>query len=133
MAGAHRIVHFRGGVSCRRDEGLLGLTLIGRTSDQPDELVSLALPAAAPVGLPDVLEDAAVERVDANTVRISSGEREWTVGARTWHLHHEVSSLFYSAIPPRAAPWNKRVFWRLILALVGHPVGKRLLLAFRRR
>ena len=133
MPDPHRTVHFRGGVSCRRDEGLLGLTLIGRTRDHPDELASLALPAAAPVGLPDVLEDAAVERVDPHTVRISSGERKWTVDARTWHLHHEVSSQFYRAVPPRTAPWAKRVFWRLILALVGHPAGRRLLLMLRRR
>ena len=133
MVDALRIVRFRGGVSCRQEHGLLGLTLIGRTDDSPDELVSLAFPIPAPVGLPDVLEDPVVERLDADRIRISSGEREWVVPAHTWYLHREISSQFYRSIPPRAAPWSKRLFWRLILSLMGNPMGKRLLLMLRRR
>lgn len=133
MRAVPRIVRFIGGVSCRREQGLLGLTLIGRTDDRPDELVTLAFPATAPADLPEVLEDPVVERFDADQIRITSGEREWLVAARTWHLHREVASLFYRALAPRAVPWRKRLFWRLVLALLANPLSKRLLLMLRRR
>jgi hypothetical protein len=132
MGEPHRIVKFRGGVSCRRDDPPLGLTLIGRTVDRPDELASLAF-AAAPVDLPEVLEDATVERLDVGRYRIWSGRREWIFPARAVFLHREVSTTFYRAIAPRIAPWSKRFFWRLVLAMAASPVGKRMLLMLRRR
>jgi hypothetical protein len=133
MDETKRIVRFRGGVSCRRDEGPLGLTLIGRTTDRPDEIATLAFAATAPAGLPEALEDATVEQVDAGRYRIWSGKREWIFPARAAHLHREVSTIFYRAIAPRAVPWSKRLFWRVVLALAAHPAGRRLLLVLRRR
>jgi hypothetical protein len=133
MDETRRMVRFRGGVSCRRDEGPLGLTLIGRTIDQPDEVASLAFVAAAPPGLPEALEDATVEQVEAGRYRIWSGNREWIFCARSAHLHREVASTFYRAISPRLVPWNKRLFWRIVLALAASRVGKTLLLTLRRR
>jgi hypothetical protein len=130
---ARRIVRFRGGVSCRRDEGPLGLTLIGRTTDRPDEVATLAFAGSAPSGLPEALEDATVEQVDADRYRIWSGRREWIFPARSAHLHREVSTTFYRAIAPRLVPWNKRLFWRLVLAMVSSRAGKRLLVALSRR
>jgi hypothetical protein len=133
MDETKRIVRFRGGVSCRRDDGPLGLTLIGRTTDRPDEVATLAFAASAPAGLPEALEDATVEQVDAGRYRIWSGKREWIFPARSAHLHREVSTIFYRAIAPRSVPWSKRLFWRVVLALAASSMGKRLLLVFRKR
>jgi hypothetical protein len=133
MDEIRRIVGFRGGVSCRRDDGPLGLTLIGRAIDRPEEVATLAFTGAAPPGLPEALEDAMVEQVEAGRYRIWSGTREWLFSARSVHLHREVSSTFYRAISPRIVPWNKRLFWRVVLALAATRVGKALLLALRRR
>lgn len=133
MDEAKRIVRFRGGVSCRRDDGPLGLTLIGRTTDRLDEIATLAFAAGAPAGLPEALEDATVEQVDSGRYRIWSGRREWIFPARSIHLHREVSTTFYRAIAPRLVPWSKRLFWSLVLAMASSRVGKQLLLTLRRR
>lgn len=133
MDETRRIVRFRGGVSCRRDDGPLGLTLVGRTTDRPDEMATLAFAAAAPPGLPEALEDATVEQLDAGRYRIWSGKREWIVPARSVHLHREVSTTFYRAIAPRLVPWNKRLFWHIVLSIAASRVGKTLLLTLRRR
>src|SRR5262249_44679138 len=133
MDEAKRIVRFRGGVSCRRDDSPLGLTLIGRTTDKPGELATLAVPGGAPANLREALEDATVEQVEAGRYRIWSGRREWIFPAHSAHLHREVSTTFYRAIAPRLVPWNKRLFWRVVLGMAASPVGRRLLLALRRR
>jgi hypothetical protein len=133
MDEARRIVRFRGGVSCRRDDGPLGLTLIGRTTDRPDETATLAFATSAPSGWPEALEDATVEQIDAGRYRIRTGPREWIFAARSAHLHREVSTTFYRAIVPRLVPWSTRLFWRVVLAMASSPLGKRLLLALRRR
>jgi hypothetical protein len=128
MDEARRIVRFRGGVSCRRDDGPLGLILIGRTTDRPDETATLAFAASVPAGLPEGLEDATVEQLDAGRYRIWTGRREWIFPARSAHLHREVSATFYRAITPRLVPWSKRLFWRVVLGLASNRLGKRLLL-----
>jgi hypothetical protein len=48
------------------------------------------------------------------------------------HLHREIAPQFYRAIPPRPAPWAKRVFWRMVLALAASRAGLALLRALRR-
>lgn len=133
MDEAGRTITFRGGVSCRREEGPLGLILIGRTTDRPDETATLAFAAAAPDGLPEAIEDATVEPADAGQYRIRSGRREWVFPARSAHLHREVANIFYRAIEPRTVPWSKRLFWRIVLALAGNALGRRLLLSLRGR
>jgi len=128
-----RVLAFRGGVSCRREpDGPLGLTLIGWTSDHPDERVSLAFSGPAPQTLPEVLEDPVVDRLDEQHYRIASPPREWIVEARAIHLHREIATTFYRAIPPRQAPWSRRFFFRVVLGLMRTAWGKRLLLALRR-
>lgn len=79
-----------------------------------------------------MLEDPIVDRLDDRRYRIASPPREWLVAASAIHLHREVAATFYRAIPPRSAPWGKRLFWRLVLALAARSWGKRLLLALRR-
>jgi hypothetical protein len=128
----HRVVTFRGGVSCRRDtNGPLGLTLIGWTADRPDERASVAFSGRAPGNLPEVLEDPTVYRIDERRYRIASTSREWIVEAAAVHVHREIAASFYRAIPPRTAPWSKRLLFRLLLALAATSWGKRLLLALR--
>jgi hypothetical protein len=83
--------------------------------------------------LPEALEDATVEQLDVSQYRIRSGRREWVFNARSMHLHREVSTTFYRAIAPRLVPWNKRLFWRIVLAMAASRVGKSLLLTLRRR
>ncbi len=130
-----RVVTFRGGVSCRRDAGgPLGLTLIGLTTDHPDEWVSVSFSGQAPETLPEVLEEPTVYRIDERRFRIASHPREWLVEATAVHVHREIATAFYRAIPPRHVPWRKRLFFRLLLAMMGQLVGgKRLLLALRGR
>jgi hypothetical protein len=131
MDDVKRIVRFRGGVSCRRDDGPLGLTLIGRTTDRTDEVATLAFAARAPDTLPEALEDATVEEVETGHYRIWSGRREWIFPAQSVHLHREVSATFYRAISPRLVPWKKRLFWNVVLSVASSRFGKRLLLAIR--
>jgi hypothetical protein len=127
------LVTFREGVSCRREpEGPLGLTLFGRTRDHPDERASVAFTGSAPEGLPEALEDAAVEQVDATTYRIVCVGREWLVCATAAHVHREVATAFYRVVKPRRPSWSRRVFFRLVMRLARNPVGRRLLFAFRR-
>jgi hypothetical protein len=126
-------VRFRGGVSCRRDDPPFGLTLIGRTIDRSDEVATLAFVGVAPEGLPEALEDATVEQIAAGHYRIWSGRREWLFPARSVHLHREVSATFYRAIAPRLVPWNKKLFWRIVLSMAASRFGKSLLLTLRRR
>ena len=127
------VATFRGGVSCRRDPNSpLGLTLVGRTTDQPDEMLSLAFSAAAPADLPEALEDPAVERSGVREYRISRPPREWVIHAAAVHLHREIATAFYRVIPPRAPPLSKRLFWKVVLALLATSVGERLLVALRR-
>lgn len=121
-------VRFRGWISCRRDgEGPLGLILVGRTHDRPDETVQMAFACPAPVDMPEALEDATVERMLEGGYRVTSGDRSWTLRAPL-HVHREVAGAFYRALPPRPVPWRKRLFWRLLLALAARPLGRRLLM-----
>ncbi|HEY0341702.1 MAG TPA: hypothetical protein VGC34_12905 [Steroidobacteraceae bacterium] len=129
-----RIVTFRGGVSCRRDaNGPLGLTLIGSTTDHPDEWVSVSFSGRAPEALPEVLEEPTVYRIDERRFRIASHPREWLVEATAVHVHREIAPAFYHAIPPRHVPWRKRLFFRFLLAMMANSWGKRILLALRGR
>jgi hypothetical protein len=127
-----RAIHFRGWISCRRDgEGPLGLILVGRTSQhRRDEAVQIAFSCPAPVDVPEALEDARVEFLGANRHRLTSGDKSWTLEGAA-HVHREVAGAFYKAIPPRAVPWRKRLFWRVMLGLASNPLGRRLLLRGR--
>ena len=125
------LTRFRGWISCRRDgEGPLGLILVGRTEDRPDETVQMAFACPAPVDMPEALEEATVERVREAEYRVTSGDRSWTLLAPA-HVHREVSGVFYRALPPRPVPWRKRLFWRVVLGLASRPVGRRLLMRGR--
>ena len=88
--------------------------------------------AAAPAGLPALLQDAVVEET-AGGFRIESAAGAWTLAAQAAHVHRDVGVAFYRALPPRPVPLGKRVFWRLVLLLAGSRVGMALLRALRGR
>jgi hypothetical protein len=126
------VVRFQGWISCRRDgEGPLGLILVGRTQDppkdRPSEAVQMAFACTAPPDMPEALEDAVVERLGPRQYRITSGDLSWTLDAVA-HVHREVATAFYRALPPRQVPFRKRLFWRVLLALAANPAGRWLLL-----
>ncbi len=126
---APRAIHFRGWISCRRDgEGPLGLILVGRaTQHRREEAVQVAFSCAAPVDIPEALEEAHLEFLGGQRYRLTSGDKSWTLEGPI-HVHREVAGAFYKAIPPRPVPWGKRLFWRVMLRLASHPLGRRLLL-----
>jgi len=120
---SERLATFRGAVSCTRARDVPVLTLTGMTVEAPDEPTALAFSAAAPGDLPPTLQDAAVERLADGRYRIGSAAGEWLLPACAAHLHRDVAAPFYRAIPPRAAAWRKRVFWRVVLTLAGSRAG----------
>ncbi len=120
-------------VGCRRDDPPLCLTLTGRTPARPQETLTLSFSGPALAKFPEALEDPSVERLDPTHCRILAGGSEWLIEARAVHLHYEVAAAFYRAVPPRAVPWGKRTFLRMVLALAARPWGKWLLLRLRRR
>lgn len=94
-------------------------------------IVTLTTPAVPDV--PESLAAASISALDGQHYRIASGSRDWIVTATTLHVHRDIGDAFYRAIPPRAVPLGKRLFWRIALALAGTRAGKRLLLSIRRR
>lgn len=125
MSAPRAPLRFRGWCCCRRDgEGPLGLILSGRT-EEPDEAVHVAFAATAPVDLPDELEEVTIEFLDARRSRISSAGREWIIEGPA-HVHREIATVFYRAIPPRPVPWHKRLFWRVVLGLARWPPTRKL-------
>ncbi|HEV3181484.1 MAG TPA: hypothetical protein VGY90_01595 [Steroidobacteraceae bacterium] len=129
---AERLATFRGVVRCRRADTVPGLTLSGGTAEAPDEPTALAFSAVAPADLPGTLEDAVVDHLGGAHYRIGAQRREWLIASPAVHLHREIAAQFYRAIPPRPAPWAKRMFWRVVLALAASRAGLALLRALRR-
>jgi len=127
-----RLATFRGRVTCTRAARVPGLTLSGTTAERAGELTSLAFSGAAPHDLPEVLQDAVVEEFAGGQYHISSAPHEWLINASAAHLHREIAAEFYRAIPPRPAPWTKRVFWKIVLTLAASRAGLAALRALRR-
>jgi hypothetical protein len=118
-----RLATFRGVVSCVRARDVPGLTLTGNTAEAPDEPSALAFSTEPPAGLPATLQDALVERLGDGRYRIGTATGEWLLPPGPVHLHREIAARFYQAIPPRPAPWTKRVFWRVVLTIAGSRAG----------
>jgi hypothetical protein len=129
---AEPLATFRGEVHCERMVAVPGLTLRGTSAEPPAEPTALAFSGFAPADLPDTLVDARVEHLGGGQYRIAELARSWLIAASAVHLHREVAAQFYHAIPPRRAPWAKRMFWRTVLALGASRMGLKLLRALRR-
>lgn len=115
---------------CRRTP--VALTLTGPAADSADERLILTLMATAVPDLPDRLTDPVVTAIDERHYRVSSASRDWVIAATSAHVHRDIGAAFRRAVPTRPAPLKKRLFWRVVLALAGTAIGKRLLLSLRR-
>jgi hypothetical protein len=125
------LLAFSGTVSCERGEGPLELTLRG-AAGAAGAAHTLGFSGRAPADLPQALAAPRVEVLGEGRYRIVSGERAWLLAARAVHVSREVATPFYRALPPRAVPLGKRIFWRTVLALAGSRAGLALLRALRR-
>lgn len=123
---------FRGPVRCTRSAGVPALTLSGKSAQPPGGEMALAFSASALPELPDTLQDAVVEHLGGEEYRIRSAAREWLISASAAHVHGEIAAQFYRAIPPRRAPWGKRLFLMSVLVLAASRVGLAALKALRR-
>ena len=126
-----RLATFSGAVHCRRARTAPGLTLSGSAAEA-EEPTALAFSATAPADLPVTLQDAVVDHLGGADYRIGAGQREWLISSPAVHLHRGIAAQFYRVIPPRPAPWTKRMFWRVVLALAASRAGLALLRALRR-
>jgi hypothetical protein len=126
-----QVAAFRGPVACRRTAD--SLTLIGAAADSADDRLILTFISPSMAEVPDSLAAAIVRAVDEHHYRIASASGDLTIEAASLHVHRDIGSMFYRAVPPRPAPLGKRIFWRIVLALAGTRAGKRLLLSLRRQ
>ena len=126
-----RLATFRGVVHCRRAHTVPGLILSGSTAEA-EEPTALAFSAMAPADLPVTLEDAVVDHLGGAQYRIGAGQREWLIASPAVHLHRDIATQFYRAVPPRPAPRAKRVFWRVVLSLAATRAGLLVLKSLRR-
>lgn len=122
---------FQGAVVCRR--GVNALSLTGSAADAPDDILILTFVAPEVSGLPERLNGATVRALGECRYGIGSDSGDWIVEASAVHAHRDIGRVFYRAVPPRPAPLEKRLFWRVVLALAGSRAGKRVLLSLRRR
>lgn len=120
---------FRGPVACRRTFN--ALVLSGAAADSAADVLILTFADPAGPALPGSLTGAAILALGERHYRITSGSRDWSIEAASLHVHRDIGSAFYRAIPPRPVPLTKRLFWRVVLALAGTGAGKRLLLSLR--
>jgi hypothetical protein len=125
------VAAFRGPVTCRRTANLL--TLTGAAADSADDRLILTFISPSMAEVPHSLAAAAIHAVDEHHYRIACASGELMVEATSLHVHRDIGSAFYRAVPPRPAPLGRRIFWRLVLALAGTRAGKRLLLSLRRQ
>jgi hypothetical protein len=124
MNGAGELARFSGVVECRLDPGgPLGLTLVGRSDTSVPAQVSFLCPA--PASWPASLDSPLVARADTERIVVKAGAAERVLHVRGVFVHRDVTRAFERAVPPRRAPFGKRVFWRLVLALAASRVGGR--------
>lgn len=122
---------FAGSVTCQRHSA--GLTLRGIVAaDEPEGLI-LTFIGVTDEALPETLTGVRVRATGGQTYRLESAARDWTIRARAVHVHRDVGTAFYRAVPPRPAPLGKRLFWRTVLWLAARRSGLRLLRALRGR
>jgi hypothetical protein len=123
---------FAGPVRCVRGAAPLALTLSGQIHGTPPGPGTVAFNGTAPADLPDTLSDVRIEPLSATHYRLTAGTREWLIGAASIHVHRDVGKAFYRAIPPRPAPWRRRIFFRIVLWLAASHRGMSLLRRLRR-
>jgi hypothetical protein len=124
-------VGFAGPVRCLRGVAPLALTLSGQMRGSPPGHGTVVFNGPAPADLPDTLTDARIEPVSGSQYRLTAGAQQWLIEARSIHVHRDVGKAFYRAIPPRPAPWRRRIFFRTVLWLAASHRGMALLRRLR--
>lgn len=124
-----QLASFQGLVACRRSANLL--TLTGAAADSAEDVLILTFIAPVAPQLPDRLTAASVCARDGGRYGIGSASSDWVVEATSVHVHRDIGSAFYRAVPPRPTPLKKRLLWRAVLALAASRAGKRLLWSLR--
>ena len=130
--GQHVRAEFVGSVTCVRSGGA-ALTLSGAARDAPAERLVLTFLGVTPGEMPATLAAARVTAVGGQVYRLESPPEHWVIRARALHLHRDVQTAFFQAIPPRRVPLSQRLFWRVLLRLAAHRSGLRLITALRGR
>ena len=74
-----------------------------------------------------MLEDVSLERLNCAADFCCAAAREWRIACTTWQLHRDAGAVFYAAIPPRVAPWTRRLAWRVLLGTAATAPGQWLL------
>ena len=128
----HVLAEFVGSVICTRSSGA-ALTLSGAALDAPAERLVLTFLGVAPGEVPATLAAARVTAVGGQAYRLESPPEHWVIRARALHVHRDVQTAFFQALPPRRVPLVKRPFWRVVLRLAAHRGGLRLITAVRGR
>jgi hypothetical protein len=140
MSGAARgLADFAGAVGVHlMNSGALRLALEGRDWQGRRMSVVFAQPRDVPQ-MPRQLHDVRVALEAANAVpaggrgvHITAREGAYLVAVAGIHVHRDLTDELRRVVPPRAAPWRKRVLWRALLALAASTAGRRLLRGIRR-
>ena len=121
---------FRGIVTCSRTAG--ALILSGAAADSADDRLILTLIGPSIPDIPDSLNAVILTAVGEHRYRISSASGDLVVEATSLHVHRDISTAFYRAVPPRPVPLSKRLFWLLVLWLAGTRTGKQALTFLKR-
>lgn len=124
-----KILRFAGPVRWEPGPGRGGITLLGQLAeaDGTSTASQLALICQQLQPLPAILNDVTFEALTAPQIVLRSGTREWHIACLTWQLHRDVGARFYAAIPPRVAPWTRRLAWRVLLGTAATAPGQWLL------
>jgi hypothetical protein len=124
-----KTLRFAGAVKSVPGPGRGGVTLLGQLAeaDGTTTPAQLSLICEQPQQLPSMLDDVTFEALTAPQVVLRSGAREWRMVCITWQLHRDAGAGFYAAIPPRVAPWTRRLAWRVLLGTAATAPGQWLL------
>jgi hypothetical protein len=120
---------FRGAVACRRTAG--ALILSGYAADSTTDRLILTLVSSSIPDIPDSLTAVILTAAGDGRYRIASESWELVVEATSLHVHRDVGTVFYRAVPPRPVPLTKRFFWLAVLWLAGSRTGKLVLSSLR--
>ena len=129
MSVQTKILRFVGSVRWVPGPARGGITLLGQLAeaDGTASAAQLSLICEQLPELPAVLNDVTFEALATPQIVLRSGPREWRIGCVTWQLHRDAGAAFYAAIPPRVAPWTRRLAWRVLLGTAATAPGQWLL------
>ncbi|MBS0365845.1 MAG: hypothetical protein JSR67_08495 [Proteobacteria bacterium] len=125
-------VLFAGAVQCQATPAPAGAVLHGCARGS-GEALQVFLQGEAARSLPPCLTDLRIEQPRPGEARLHSRELDTTLPVAALHVHRDVGAALAAAVPPRAAPWSKRLFWRMVLGLARSSAGLALLTALRGR